>query len=145
MNTRITLWVGLGSGLGGLARVSVASIVIAVAGEGFPFGVLVANILGSFLIGLIAAWIAPGGLWKLGPAGQQFLLAGFCGGFTTFSFFSFQTMHLLEAGQWALAMLYSASTVIVSLAAVWAGYGLGRRLTRARFCRAKNPGPRRTT
>lgn len=124
---RIALFVALGSGLGGVARVAVGEWMQSAFGGHHVFGVLAANLLGSFIIGLGAAITSPNGRLLIGPAGRHFLLAGFCGGFTTFSFFSLQTMQFLEEGRFIAAASYSVLTLVGSMIAVWLGYRLGRR------------------
>jgi fluoride exporter len=129
-------WVGLGSGLGGAARILVAAAALHLLGSGFPYGILAANLLGSALIGALAALTAPGGRWLLSPAARQFLTAGFCGGFTTFSFFSLQTFELIEAGRIGAAAAYSLATVAGSVVAVWAGYSVAAGWAESRKNRA---------
>jgi fluoride exporter len=135
---RIALYVALGSGLGGTARVAMAAIMVSLFGANFPIGVLTVNVLGSFAIGFIAAFTAPGGWLFLGAAARQFLLAGFCGGFTTFSFFSLQTMQLLQDGRLTAAGLYSALTLSFSMFGVWIGYRIGFRRIPAAHNRARD-------
>jgi fluoride exporter len=127
---RIALWVAFGSGLGGLARAAFVGFAERAFGGGFPTGVLGANILGSVLIGFFAAVLAPGGRSIAGPSLRQFLTAGLCGGFTTFSLFSLQTLDLIRGGQPAAALLYSALTLGLSLAGVWLGFAAGKALSR---------------
>ncbi len=122
---KTALYVALGSGLGGVARIGVAALMLSLFGTHFPFGVLAVNIIGSFAIGLLAALTAPGGRIFLSASARQFLLAGFCGGFTTFSFFSLQTMELLQDGRMAAAALYSGLTLVLSMTGVWIGYRMG--------------------
>ncbi|TVR54876.1 MAG: fluoride efflux transporter CrcB [Puniceicoccaceae bacterium] len=133
---RILAWVALGSGLGGMARVAAAEAVLRWTGTGFPFGVLAVNLLGSLLIGAFAALTAPEGRWLLDPARRQFFMTGFLGGFTTFSFFSLQTLLLLEAGRFGAAALYGVLTMVGSVAAAWLGHGLGQGWNR-RFRRVR--------
>lgn len=127
---RIALYVALGSGIGGTARVAVTALMLSLFGTHFPFGVLTVNLLGSFGIGLLAALTAPGGGLLLSAAARQFLLAGFFGGFTTFSFFSLQTMQLLQEGRPVAAILYSGLTLLLSMLAVWSGHRIGSGVLR---------------
>jgi len=125
---RIALWVALGSGIGGVGRALVEAVVQQRCGDSFPFGVLSVNIAGSLAIGLIATITAVDGRVLMSPAARQFFLAGICGGFTTFSFFSLQMMQLLESGDYLCAGLYSAGTLLLSMAAVALGHGVGQKI-----------------
>jgi fluoride exporter len=127
---RIGFWVALGSGLGGAARVAAAAAVSATFGPDFPFGILFVNVAGSLVIGLVAGMTVPGARLAVSPAVRDFLAIGFCGGFTTFSFFSLQTLQLLEEGRMGAAFLYSILTLALSLLAVGAGYAGGVRVNR---------------
>lgn len=127
---KIALSVALGAGVGGVFRVVVTAGVQQWYGPDFPLGVLLVNIIGSFLIGCLATLTAPESRFYLSPALRQFVMAGFCGGFTTFSFFSLQTLQLIESGQAGVAALYSVLTLMLSMIAVWSGHGLGMRLGR---------------
>lgn len=120
------LWyIGLGSALGGMSRYLLGGLVQRAAGAGFPAGTMAVNILGSFLLGLLLRYSlnAP-----MGPNLRAALTAGFCGGFTTFSTFSYETVELLQDGQWGRAGIYVGLSLVVSLAAVWAGFLLAREL-----------------
>jgi fluoride exporter len=127
---RLLLAVALGAALGSVARFLIAIGLVQLLGPGFGWGTLAVNVLGSFLIGLYATLTEPGGRLLASPAARQFVLAGFCGGFTTFSIFSLETLLLVEAGRLALAGLTVGLSVVFWLLAVWMGYRLGVRLNR---------------
>ncbi|MDB5477085.1 MAG: CrcB protein [Phenylobacterium sp.] len=121
------LWIALGSALGGVARYALATQVAQAAGGAFPWGILLVNVTGSFLIGLFAA--APAGL---SPDARLFLTVGLCGGYTTFSSFSLQTLDLLRSGQVVAALGNIAGSVALCLLAVWAGAAAGGLIGPAR-------------
>ncbi|MDR6991978.1 MULTISPECIES: CrcB family protein [Luteimonas] len=127
---RVYAAVMLGSALGAVARFGCSVAALELLGPGFPWGSLAVNVVGSFLIGLFAAVTEPGGRIFATPAQRQFLLAGFCGGFTTFSVFSLETLYLVEAGALALAGLNLAVSISAWLLAVWGGHAVGARLNR---------------
>jgi fluoride exporter len=132
LRMRIAFWVAAGSGIGGVFRVLVAAMMIKWLGNHFPYGVLTVNVAGSFAIGFIATLTAPDGRVFMNATARQFFLAGLCGGFTTFSFFSLQTMHLLQSGRWRDAVLYAAGTLLLSLLAVVLGHMAGLKLNKTR-------------
>ncbi len=109
--------IATGSALGGCARFAIGSTLAQIFGPAFPWGTLGVNILGSFLIGIFAS-LLPTQEWR------QFLMIGFCGGFTTFSSFSLETLNLLRDGHPARAAAYAAASMLVCLAAVWAGHAV---------------------
>ena len=113
------VWVAIGSALGGVGRFACSRAIAAWLGVGFPWWTLLVNIAGSFLIGLIAGLAGPGG--RIGPDLRLFLTVGFCGGFTTFSAFSFETMELLRERQLAAAGANIMLSVLLCLAGVWLG------------------------
>lgn len=119
------LWVALGSAAGGVARYACVTAMTARLGAGFPWGTLAVNLLGSAVIGFVAAATVAGGRWDIGDAGRQFLMVGVLGGFTTFSAFSLQTLALLRAGDWFPAFAYVAGSLALCLAGVALGHGLG--------------------
>lgn len=119
--------VAAGSALGGLARYLLSVSGQAWLGDAFPWPTLIANLAGSFLIGLYFALNLPGGKLSDPPARRVFVMAGFCGGFTTFSLFSLESMMLLEAGRIAALFAYLVLSLSGWLAAVWLGYRVGRR------------------
>jgi CrcB protein len=123
------LWVGLGGALGSIARFWLSGIVAQHFGESFPLGTLVINVTGSFIIGIFAAMGMPEGRIYLQPGMRQFLMIGLCGGYTTFSSFSLQTMNLANDGEWLYAGLNILLSVVLCLLAVWMGYISTRALT----------------
>jgi fluoride exporter len=127
---RLYLAVGLGAAIGSGARVAISLGLQGLLGTGFAWGTLTVNVLGSFLIGLYATLTEPDGRLLARPATRQFVLAGFCGGFTTFSVFSLETLVFVEQQQVALAGLYVGVSLVLWLLAVWLGYRLGMRLNR---------------
>jgi fluoride exporter len=120
--------VGVGSALGGLARWLLSEALGSPPGVGIPWATLLVNASGSFLIGAYAAQVAPGGRWHgHGPRARLFVMTGFCGGYTTFSIFSLETMLLLQAAGYGVAGLHAISSLVLWLAAAWSGYALARR------------------
>jgi CrcB protein len=123
-----SLFVVIGSGLGGLARYWLTLAVARAWGEAFPWGTLLINVLGSFVIGLFFTFTAADGPWPASTNARLLVMTGICGGFTTFSAFSLQSLQLLRDGQWLPALAYMAGSVVLCLAAVALGYWLGLRL-----------------
>lgn len=117
------LLVFVGGGLGAMARHGVSRAGLALIGPGFPWWTLAVNILGSFLIGLLAGLF---GAWETGHNARLFLTTGFLGGFTTFSAFSLDALTLWERGAQLQAGLYVTGSVLLSLLAA----ALGLLLTR---------------
>src|SRR5271170_5513051 len=116
------LWVMLGSALGGGARFFVSGLAAQHVGETFPFGTLIVNVTGSFVIGFFAALTAPDGRVFAGSDTRQFVMAGLCGGYTTFSSFSLQTLNLARGGETVLAGANIVLSLVLCLLAVWVGF-----------------------
>jgi CrcB protein len=112
------LIVFLGAGIGGVARYALGGWIQQGTGASFPWGTLAINISGSLALGLLYPLLE-------GPAAsphwRAFLAIGVCGGFTTFSTFSYETIQLLQDGAWGRAFVYVAGSVLVSLLAVFLG------------------------
>ena len=117
-------WIGLGGALGTIIRFWISGLVAQSSGETFPFGTLVVNVSGSFVIGLFAALADPDGRWLVSPGVRQFVMIGICGGYTTFSSFSLQTLSLMQNGEWLRAFTNTLASFVLCLAAVWLGYFL---------------------
>lgn len=125
------LWVAIGGALGSVARYWCSGLVAGIAerqGSVFPWGTLAVNIVGSFLIGFLFALSEPGGRRFIGPTGREFFMYGVCGGFTTFSSFSLQTLNLVQDNEWLQAGGNTLLSVVLCLLGVWLGYLLGSTL-----------------
>ena len=114
-------WVALGGALGSMARFWMADAVAAVTGPTFPWGTLAINVIGSFIIGLFYALTGPGGRFDVSSDARIFVMVGLCGGFTTFSSFSLQTLLLMQDGHMLRAGAYILGSVALCLCFVWLG------------------------
>src|SRR5579883_2323557 len=123
-------WVALGSALGGVARYWCSGFVAERIGEVFPWGTLIVNVSGSLVIGLFAALTEPDTGWLVPTEARVFVMVGICGGYTTFSSFSLQTLNLLRAGEFLFASANILGSVAFCLLAVWLGYLAGAALAR---------------
>ncbi len=124
-----SIYVMLGSAVGGLMRYWLALAMARLTGPFFPWGTLLINVLGSFVIGWFGALTAAGGRLTVSPDMRIFVMVGLCGGFTTFSSFSLQTFELLQAGEVGWAAAYIIGSVCLCVGVVWAGFLLARGLT----------------
>jgi len=122
------VWIAIGSGIGGVARYALSGLVARLIGETFPWGTLIVNVSGSFAIGFFATLTDPEGRYYFGSAARQFFMTGICGGYTTFSSFSLQTLNLVRDGQWLPAGANIAGSVVLCLVAVWLGHILAASL-----------------
>lgn len=121
-------WIMFGGALGSGARFWASGLVAERYGAVFPLGTLFVNVTGSFLIGVVAALSDPGGPLLVSPRLRQFVMIGVCGGYTTFSSFSLQTLELAQAGDWLRAGANSVLSLVCCLVAVWLGRILGLML-----------------
>lgn len=115
------LWyIAAGSALGGVSRYLVGGLVQRILDTTFPAGTLVVNLTGSFLLGLFLRYALE--TPTLTPELRAFLTIGFCGGYTTFSTFSYETVALLEDAEWTRAGLYAALSVLLALGGTLLGF-----------------------
>ena len=124
------LIIAVGGALGSVARFWVSGFVAQRAGEFFPVGTLVVNITGSFVIGLFATLTDPEGRFLASPGVRQFVMLGICGGYTTFSSFSLQTLNLARDGEWLAAGANAVLSLVACLVAVWLGHMLALTINR---------------
>ena len=121
----IYLWVFIGSALGGMARYWVTVVAARRFGEAFPWGTIMINISGSFLIALLGALTIEHGGLPASPDLRAFTMAGFCGGYTTVSSFALQTLLLAHGREWRQAAANVLISVVFCTAAAWLGFVAG--------------------
>ena len=115
-------WIAIGGALGSVARYWCSGVAARLFGETFPWGTLIVNVTGSFVIGLFATLTGPDGRMFVGATARQFVMVGLCGGFTTFSSFSIQTLDLFNDGEWLHVGANIVGSVALCLLAVWLGH-----------------------
>jgi CrcB protein len=116
------LWVALGGALGSVARFWCSGIVARTIGGTFPWGTMVVNVVGSFVIGFFATLTGPDGRFLVAPDARAFVMIGICGGYTTFSSFSLQTLALAQDGEWLQVGGNIVLSVVLCLLSVWLGH-----------------------
>jgi CrcB protein len=119
-------YVALGSAIGGVARYLVGGWVQQRSGTTFPVQTLLINVTGSFLLGLIQRYALE--TTVLSPEVRTMLTIGVCGGYTTFSTFSYETLRLVEDGDWRRAGMYTLLSVVLSISAALLGVAAAREL-----------------
>lgn len=124
---RQLIWIGLGSGLGGGLRYSLDLLALNAGLAAFPIATLFINLSGSLIIGYLAGLWATGGAATPHPHKWHFWITGFCGGYTTFSTFSWQVLDLVRQGEGTLAGAYAAGSLAFGLISVWLGLSLAMR------------------
>jgi CrcB protein len=121
------LWyIALGSALGGVARYLLGGLIQRTTEGTFPLGTLVINVTGSFVLGLLYRYAAESA--AVTPEVRAMLTIGICGGYTTFSTFSYETVRLLEDGEYTRALTYVGLSVVLSVGGAILGIALGREL-----------------
>ena len=115
-------WVMLGSALGGGARYWCSGIAAHHFGYAFPAGTILVNVVGSFVIGFFATLTEPDGRFLVSTEARLFVMVGLCGGYTTFSSFSLQTLTLIREGQAGLAGANIGLSFALCMLAVWLGH-----------------------
>lgn len=117
-----TLMVGIGGALGSIARYWIGVLVTQLAGEAFPWGTLLINIIGSFVISYFGTMTLPDGARPAAMELRLFVMVGLCGGFTTFSAFSMQTIELLRDGEAGHALAYIVASIVLCLLGTALGF-----------------------
>jgi len=115
------LAVAAGGALGTVARYFLSGVVANAFGQTFPWGTLIINVTGSFVIGFFGTLTGPDGRILVGGTVRQFVMVGICGGYTTFSSFSLQTLNLASDGEWLYAGANILGSVALCLIFVWLG------------------------
>lgn len=124
------LSIAIGSAIGGLARYGCGVAAAAWLGGALPWGTILVNIVGSFIIGLFATLTGPDGRFLVGTLARQFVLVGFCGGYTTFSSFNLETLQLLRHGQPFAAAANVGLSLVLCLLGVWLGHAVAAWVNR---------------
>lgn len=131
MNARLVLigYAALGGAIGTVARYLLTLAIQPRAGAGFPVATLLINVTGSILLGFLMRY----GLESTtaSPEVRLLLTTGFCGGYTTFSTFSYETARLIEDGEWHRGLAYITASVVFSLGGIFIGFALARGLLSA--------------
>ncbi|HLH89093.1 MAG TPA: fluoride efflux transporter CrcB [Xanthobacteraceae bacterium] len=122
------LLVALGGAIGTVGRYWLSGVVAQLVGETFPWGTLVINVTGSFVIGFFGTLTGPDGRIFASATTRQFVMIGICGGYTTFSSFSLQTLNLMNDGEWLYAGGNVVLSVVLCLIGVWVGVVLASML-----------------
>ncbi len=127
MDLLTVLAIALGGALGTISRYLIALATAPISGT-LPWGTVIINVAGSFLIGLFGTLTLANGRYPAPEIARLFVMVGFCGGFTTFSSFSLQTLDLLRAGAIGRAAINAAASVTLCLASVALGHVAGAAL-----------------
>lgn len=126
----VVIWfVALGSAIGGVARYLISELVQTRIGPSFPGGTLTVNVTGSFVLGMLIRVLATS---AVSMEARAFLTIGVCGGYTTFSTFSYEAMAMVERGDHVRAAAYVTASVGLSMAAVWLGFLAARAVPAVR-------------
>lgn len=129
----IYMWVAIGGALGSIARFWCSDVAARTIGETFPWGTIIVNIIGSFIIGFAATAMGPDGRMFVGNTARTFVMVGICGGYTTFSSFSLQTLNLINDGEILAALGNVGISVFACFLAVWLGHVLAMNLNAMRW------------
>ena len=122
------LWIAVGSALGGVLRYWCSGVAARLIGETFPWGTLIVNVSGSWVIGFFFTLTGPDGRLLTSSDLRQFVMVGLCGGYTTFSSFSLQTLNLIRDGELLLAGANIAGSVLLCMLAVWIGHVMAAQI-----------------
>ena len=123
-------WIALGSAIGGSLRYWSYGVAQRLLGETFPWGTLMVNLIGSLIIGFFVTFSGPESARLVPLNARLFVTVGFCGGYTTFSTFSLETVNLLRGGEWARATANMFASVLLCIGGAWCGHILASALNR---------------
>jgi len=118
------LWVAIGGAVGSVGRFWLSGLIANRFGGTFPWGTIIVNITGCLVIGFFNTLTGTEGRWLVPPAARTFFMIGICGGYTTFSSFSLQTLNFVNDGEWLYAGANILYSVALCLAGVWLGHAL---------------------
>jgi CrcB protein len=124
--SRVIGYVALGSAVGGVCRYLLTLLIQQRSGASFPVGTLIVNVSGAFVLGFIVRYALATPAFT--PELRALLTTGFCGGYTTFSTYSYETATLVEDGQYQRALLYAVLSVVIALIGTFAGFAAAREL-----------------
>jgi fluoride exporter len=127
-----SIYVAVGGALGSLGRYWLSLLMAGLVEGPFPWATVLANISGCLVIGFFATLTGPDGRWLVAPVARDFVMIGICGGYTTFSAFSLQTLTLVQSGDIPRAVLNVTASVVLCLLAVWLGHVAAAGLNAAR-------------
>lgn len=119
-------WIAAGGAIGAVARYLVVIAAAQLWGVSFPWGTVIVNVVGSFILGVLVETMAL--FWSVGESMRAFLVVGMLGAFTTFSAFSLDVVVLYQRGDLAVAMAYVLASVVLSVLALFAGLALVRAM-----------------
>ena len=141
----VYFYVALGGAIGSVARAWTTNFMVGLVGPQFPWGTILINIIGSFIIGFFGALTSGDGRFQVPTDARAFVMVGICGGYTTFSSFSLQTLDLVRDGKLVGAFANVALSLVLCLAAVTAGYASAAELNGApaRAVAAQKVAPKR--
>lgn len=127
---KLLAYIALGSAAGGIARYLIGVVVQSRASIGFPIATLLINVSGSLLLGFLIRYyvVSP----SISPEFRAMITTGLCGGYTTFSAFSFETASLIEDGDYGRASLYIGLSVALSIAATFGGFAIAKEMLDAK-------------
>jgi len=128
MPFQMYLAIAAGGAVGTIGRYFFSGLLANAIGQTFPWGTLFVNVTGSFVIGMFAALTGPDGRFLVSGMTRQFVMVGICGGYTTFSSFSIQTLNLMNDGEWLQAGGNVVGSVVLCLLFVWIGAAAGAAL-----------------
>jgi CrcB protein len=115
-------WVAIGGALGSTARYAMSLLVAALTSGSFPYGTLMVNVTGAILMGFFATLSGPDSRFLIPVSGRLFMMTGICGGYTTFSTFSLETVNLMRNGRWGAALANVGLSVLLCLGSIWVGH-----------------------